>query len=106
ADDDADQQPEEARSPSELCGEDGSDERAGAGDGGEVVAEEDPFVGGVVVVAIGEAVGRGDALVIQDHDGGRDEGGVVAVGDGEDDQGGQDEPEGGQAAAPGVAATT
>ncbi len=41
AEDDAEEDPEKARVEAELRGEHGSDQRARAGDGGEVMAEED-----------------------------------------------------------------
>src|SRR5690349_5260450 len=48
----ADQDPERARQVAHLRGEDGPDEWPGAGDGGEVVAEQDVLVGRDVVEAI------------------------------------------------------
>ena len=45
----------------ELGGQDRPDQRAGAGDGGEVVAEQDQAVGRMVVLAVVAQVRRGDA---------------------------------------------
>ena len=80
---DADDQPEQAGHVAVLDGEHRADERAGAGDGGEVVAEEDPLVGRVVVLAVVELMrGRG-SRVVEGGDAGGEEGAVVAVGDGQ-----------------------
>src|SRR5258706_12009065 len=49
---DADDDPDQAGEITELCREDRADQRARAADGGEVVAEEDPFAGRVVVLAV------------------------------------------------------
>ena len=55
---DADEDPQEAGQKAELRRQHRADERPGAGDGGEVVAEEHPAVGGDEVLAVGEAVRR------------------------------------------------
>ena len=52
----------------ELRGERRPDQRSGTGDGGEVVAEEDPFIGGLVVVAVAQTFGWSRALIVQHHD--------------------------------------
>lgn len=89
----AEDDPEGAGKVAELRGEGGSDEGSGAGDGGEVVAEDDPFVGGFEVVAIAEALGRGGAVLAKDKDLGGDELAVEAVGDEVDAGGGDDDPD-------------
>ncbi len=94
AEDGADDDPECTGEVAELGGEGGADEGAGAGDGGEVVAEDDPFIGGFVVVAVAEAFGGGGAVVIEGHDGGGDPAGVDAVGEYVDADGGDDQPHG------------
>ena len=53
----ADEEPEKAGSESELGGERRTDQRAGAGDGGEVMSEEHPARGRDVVVAVGVECG-------------------------------------------------
>ena len=55
----ADQQPEEAGQVAELRGQHRADQRAGAGDGGEVVAEQHQRVHGHVVVPVARGCGRG-----------------------------------------------
>lgn len=62
---DADDEPEEAGEEAELDGEDGTDEGTSAGDGGEVVSEEDGGVGGVVVLSIILEDSGGGAAVIE-----------------------------------------
>ena len=57
ADDGADQDPQRAGQIAELRGERRADQRAGAGDGGEVVAEDDPAMGRHEVAAVVEALG-------------------------------------------------
>jgi hypothetical protein len=49
AEDDAEQDPDVSGQESELGREDGADEGAGSGDGGEVMSEEDPLLVGVEV---------------------------------------------------------
>ena len=56
--DDADDDPDRARQVAHLRGEHGADERAGAGDRGEVVAEQHPPVGRLEVDAVVEPLGR------------------------------------------------
>ena len=48
----ADDDPERSGEVAELRGERRADQRAGAGDGREVMAEDDPLVGGLEVVAV------------------------------------------------------
>src|SRR6185503_17984575 len=65
---DADQNPDGAGKVTKLRGEDGADKRAGAGNGGEVVAEDDPLVGfDEVAPVIMDFAGSG-ATVVQDKD--------------------------------------
>ena len=84
---DAGDQPDEPGRVAELRGEHRADQRAGARDRREVVAEQHPAVGGVVVVAVGADMRRRRPRVVQRHDARRDERAVVAVGDGEDARG-------------------
>ncbi len=82
AEDDADEDPEGAGQVAELRGEDRADERPGAGDGGEVMAEDDPFVGLHEVLAVlVDFAGRGAPVVEREHVGG-DPFGIEAVADG------------------------
>src|SRR5258708_1685675 len=74
---DPDDDPEEAGEIAELRGEDRADEGACAADRGEVVAEENPLVGGLVILTVFETDGGGDALVIQRRDFGRQKGAVI-----------------------------
>ena len=55
------------------------------------MAEDDPFIGGFVVVALAEAFGGGGAFVIEGHDARGNEFGVEAVSDGLGAGGGEDE---------------
>ena len=65
AEDRARENPESAGKIAELCGEDGADQRAGAGDGGEVMSEDDPLVGAHEVAAILEALGGSGAQGVE-----------------------------------------
>src|SRR5882724_2528840 len=58
-------QPERTRQVTELRGERGANERAGARDGGEMVAEEDPLVGGHEVAAVVVPFAGRSACVIE-----------------------------------------
>jgi hypothetical protein len=62
---DADDDPDRAGQVAHLRGEDGSDERAGAGDRGKVVAEQHAAVGGDEVLAVRHVLGRRRAVVIR-----------------------------------------
>ncbi len=64
---DADDDPDGAGQVAHLRGQDGSDERAGTGDGGEVVTEQHPPVGRHVV----RCRSRGSRPVSRDRRGGR-----------------------------------
>ena len=48
----ADKDPQETRHIAELRGEDRPDQRPGAGYRGEMVAEEHPFIGGLIIVIV------------------------------------------------------
>ena len=50
-----------------------ADQRSRTGDGGEVVAEEDPLVGGLEIVAVAQPLGRRGAPVVERHHARRDE---------------------------------
>ena len=102
---DADDQPEQARHVAVLDGQHRADERPGPGDGGEVMAEQHPLVGRVVVLAVVERVGRRQAAVVEGGHLRGEEGAVVAVGDGQDAQGAEQQRHGVQdgAAVEGVA---
>ena len=89
----ADDHPERAGQIAELRGEHRADQRSRAGDGGEMVAEDDPFIGGHEVVAVVEALGgRGAAVVESQHFRG-DEFRIEAVADRVGADGGDDEPD-------------
>ncbi len=106
AEHDPEQDPDVAGQEPELRGQDRPNERPGAGDGREVVAEQHPAVGGVEIVAVLQRVGRRNPPVVEDQALGRDEGRVVAVGDREHRQGHQHEPNSvhGQASMPALEA--
>ncbi len=65
AEHDADQNPECARQITELGGEHRADQRPGPGDGGEMMAEDDPFVCFYEVPAVVVDFTGGGAAVIQ-----------------------------------------
>ena len=83
---DARDEPDEARRVAELRRQHRPDQRPGAGDGGEVMAEQHPPGRGVVVVAVVLRVRRRHARVVEHHDAGGDERAVVAVRDRENAQ--------------------
>ena len=89
----ADDDPERAGQIAELRGERGADQRTGAGDGGEMVAEDDPFIGGLEIVAVAQTLGGGGALVVEDHHSRGDEFCVEAESDGVGAGGGHDQPD-------------
>jgi hypothetical protein len=74
-------QPDEPGCVAELGRQYRPDERPGAGNGREVMTEQDQTMGRVVVVSV---VGRRRAGVVQRHDPGGDERALVPVGDDED----------------------
>ena len=90
-DDRAEEHPEEPGSEAELGREDRADQRARAGDGREMVAEEDPLVRGVVVVPSLRAWAGVCAAVVERQDLGGDEGAVITVGQGDKKQGADDD---------------
>ena len=61
----AEEDPEVPGKIAELRGQGGTHQRAGSGDGGEVVAEEDPFVGGLEIHAVAQTFGGGGAPVVE-----------------------------------------
>ena len=92
--DDADEDPERAGKVAHLCGEHRADQGAGAGDGGEMVTEEDDLVGGDVVQPVIAAVGGGDGRRdIQGDDAVARKQAVEAVGERVGAERGGDEPE-------------
>jgi hypothetical protein len=78
-----------------LRGEDRPDERARAGDRGEVVAEQDAPVRRLVVDVVLEPLRRRRAVRIDLQDAARDEARVEAVGDRVGRHRGEDQPGGG-----------
>src|SRR5713101_4555979 len=72
-------QPERARQVAELRGQRGTDERAGARDGGKMVAEENPFVRGHEVAAVVVALARSGTRVVERENFGGDKGGIEPV---------------------------
>ena len=91
--DDADDDPDRPGQEAHLRREDGPDERAGAGDRREVMAEEDAPIGDVVVDPVVETLGRSRAVVVRAKDALDDEAGVEAVGDRVGAESGEDEPD-------------
>ena len=85
----ADDEPEQARRIAELRGEHRTDQRTGAGDRREMMAEEHPAVRRIVVCAVVLPVRRRDARVVERHHLGGDERAVVPVGDRQNAQDGK-----------------
>ena len=77
----ADQDVERARQVAELRGQDRPDERAGSGDRGEVMPEDDPAVGGNEVLAVGEPVRGGDVRIVEREGTGGEKGRIEAIGE-------------------------
>ena len=92
AEHDAGDQPDRAGQEAELRRERRTDERAGAGDRREVMAEEDPLVRRHEVAAVVEPLGRRRAARVEPEDLLGDEPRVEAVGDEIGADGGDDEP--------------
>src|SRR5882724_4842023 len=90
----ADDQPERARQVSELRGERGANERPGARDGGEMVAEEHPLIGGHEVPAVVVAFAGSGARVIEHEDLRGNKGGIEAEGNEIATDRGNDKPDG------------
>jgi len=65
-----------------LCGESGTDERAGAGDGGEVMSEEDPAGRGYIVMTVSVGVAGSDTAIIERQRLGGNERAVITIADG------------------------
>ena len=65
-----------------MRGEYRADQRARSGDGGEVVAEENPFIGGLEIVAVAQPLSGRRALIVERHHTRGDELGIEAVADG------------------------
>ncbi len=82
-----------SRQISELGREDGAYERSGAGDGGEMMSEDDPSVGGLVIVPVAERLRGGGAFVVQPHHFDGDELRIEAVGHQIGTHGGHEQPE-------------
>src|SRR5208283_3127017 len=58
-------QPQRSRKVTELRSQGWTDERAGSGNRGKVVAEQNPFVGGHKVATVIAAFGRSGSRIIQ-----------------------------------------
>ena len=69
----AKQNPEEARKIAELRGQRRADQRTWTGNGGKVMAQQNPFISRFKIVAVAQTFGRRGARVIQQHDFGGDE---------------------------------
>jgi hypothetical protein len=78
----ADQNPKCARQVAELRRERWTDQRTGAGDGGEVMTEHHPFIGRYEIAAVAEAHRRCGARRIQHQHACRDPGAVEPIADG------------------------
>jgi hypothetical protein len=89
----AGQDPQHAGQVAHLRGQHRADQRAGAGDGGKVVAEQHVLVGRHVVEAVVELVGRGHAARVQAQHFVGDEQAVEAVGDQVDADRGNHDPD-------------
>ena len=63
----ADDDPQRAGQVAELRRQRRADQRARAGDGGEVVAEHDPLVGGHEIVPVAQPLGGRGAAVVERH---------------------------------------
>src|SRR5206468_7638809 len=87
-------EPQESRRIAELRGEDGTDERSGAGDRGEVMAEEHPARGREKIRAVILDMRRRHARVVENPQSGGDEGAVVPVRDDQDAENRDDEVQG------------
>ena len=64
-----------------MCGEGGADERAGSGDRGEMMADQNPFIGGHEIAAVFQAFGGRGAAVVQRQNFRGDEIGIEAIRD-------------------------
>ena len=88
----AEDDPQRSGKVPHLGGQDRADERAGAGDGGEMVAVEHHSVGGVEILAVVDSFRRGCVGVVGPHDLALNIERVKAVGDGVCAHRGYDEP--------------
>jgi hypothetical protein len=80
---DARDQPDQAGGVAELRGEHRTDEGPGSRNRREMMAEQHPFTGGVVVMAVVLLMGGGDARVVQHHDFRSDKRAVIPVRNGQ-----------------------
>jgi len=87
-------EPQETGRVAELRGEHGADERPGAGNRGEMVAEEHPPRRRKIIRAVVLGVRGRDARIVQHPELGSDEGAVVAVRDDENAKDGDDDVQG------------
>ena len=90
---DAHQEPDEAWQVAKLDGQNRSNQRASTRDCGEVVAEEDPPVGGVIILAVIEFVGGGDSRTVEAGHPDGQKPAVEAKRNGEDSQCADHDPE-------------
>ena len=89
----ADDDPQSRRQVTKLRGEDRTDERSGAGDRCEVMAEGDPFWSGHIIAAVVQADRGSDVSVIELEHAIRDEARVEPVAERIDADCGDDEPQ-------------
>ena len=87
------QHPQRSGKIAELRGQHRPDQRAGPGDGGEVMAEDDPLVGDQKVAAVFQAFGGSGAQGIESENLRRDELAVEAVSEGVAAGRGHDQPQ-------------
>jgi hypothetical protein len=73
------QYPEKSRQEAELGSKHWTDKRACSGDGCEMMAKEDEFIGRVVVLTVAQGMRRSLALWVENKDLGDDELGVKPV---------------------------
>ena len=90
----AGQDPQSSGKISELRRQNRADQRSGAGDGGKMVSEDHPLVGGNIIAPIVQPLGRGGTVRIEHEHFGRDEFAVEAVTDGVGADGGHHQPHG------------
>ena len=94
AEHDAGEDPERPREVAELRGECRADQRTGAGDRGEVMAEDDPAVGRHEVASVVESLGRRRPVPVEGEEPRGEERPVEAVGERVHRGRGDDEPHG------------
>lgn len=88
-----DDYPDEAGEVAPLGRQDRADEGSGAGDGGEMLAEQDQPGNGVVIDPVLKPVRGGGPPVAEDGNLGGQKGAVIAVGDGKGGQGADEQPD-------------